>query len=130
MLIFPNAPNVFNAFASPGSTSWVLVGSSGTTYASVAACIAAGDQPYPKSNGTVGLDPGMKLQTLTLTSVNGGAAGSAFYFTKNNQTIPPTGTAGDFVNNAGMQIVIPGTIWQVWIKLTASTDTIQLMGQY
>lgn len=128
MLIFPLATGVLNAFAAPGSTSWVLVGTSGTTYTSVAACLAAGDQPYPKSNGTTGLDLGMKMQTLTLTSVNDGAAGSAFFFTKNSQTIPPT--AGDFVNNQGMQIVLPGHISQLWIKLTASGDTIECFGQY
>lgn len=128
MLIFPLATGVLNAFAAPGSTNWVLVGTSGTTYASVAACLAAGDQPFPKSNGTIGLDPGMKVQTLTLTSVNAGAAGSAFFFTKNSQTIPPT--AGDFVNNAGMQIVLPGHISQLWLKLTASGDTVECMAQY
>ena len=128
MLIFPHAPGVMNAFAAPGSTAWVLVGSSGTTYASVAACLAAGDQPYPKSNGTIGLDLGQKIQTLVLTSVNGGASGSAFFFTKNSQTIPPT--VGDFVNNQGMQIVLPGHISQLWLKLTAAGDTIEVFGQY
>lgn len=128
MLIFPLATGVLNAFAAPASTAWVLVGTSGTTYASVAACLAAGDQPYPRTNGTTGLDPGMKLQTLTLTSVNGNGAGSPFFFTKNSQTIPPT--QGDFVNSSGMQIVLPGHISQLWIKLTASGDTIECMGQY
>lgn len=128
MLIFPLATGVLNAFAAPGSTAWVLVGTSGTTYASVAACLAAGDQPYPRSNGTTGLDPGMKVQTLTLTSVNASAAGSAFFFTKNSQTIPPT--VGDFVNLSGMQIVLPGHISQLWLKLTASGDTIECMAQY
>lgn len=129
MLIFPLATGTFNAFAAPNSTNWVLVGTSGTTYASVAACLAAGDQPFPKANGTTGLDLGMKVQTLTLASVNTNAAGGAFYFSKNPQT-PPTGTAGDFVNSSGMQIVIPGNITQLWLKLTAATDTIECFAQY
>lgn len=130
MLIFPHSPNTVSAFAAPGSTSWVVVAMDGTTYTTTAALVAAGKTFFPYGNASVqGLDLGMKLQTLTLTSVNAGAAGSAFYFSKNPQ-VTPSGTIGEFVNNNGMQIVVPGTVWQIWIKLTASTDTIELFGQF
>ena len=124
MLIFPHAPNQITQQAVPGDTSWRIVASDGTTYTSTALMLAAGRVPFPS------LDPGMFLQTITLRSVNAGADGSPFYYAKNPNPTPPTGTNGQLVSGSGQQMVAAGNVWTVWVKLTAATDTIELLGQY
>lgn len=106
-----------------------MVASDGSTYTTVAALLAAGKQPFPKSDGTHGLDLGMKLQSVTLSSANAGAAGSPFYVAYNPQT-PPAGTAAEEIQPGGLYFTEGGHISQLWLALTAAGDTIDLLARY
>lgn len=130
MLIAPFSPNKFFQQSAPGVTTWVIIATDGTTYGTLALLRAAGKTPYPASNGTIGLDLGMKIQTLTMRSVtSAGADGSPFYCNINPE-VTPTGTNGQLISGSGQQFVHAGHIWTVWVSLTTSTDTIELLGSY
>lgn len=128
-IVFQHAPGKYALQVVPATTSWVVIASDGTTYATVALLLAAGKQPFPKSDGTRGLDLGMKVQSLTLSTVNTGAAGSAFYVAYNPQT-QPSGTAAELVQPGGVYFVEPGNITQLWVSLTASGDTLDILLRY
>lgn len=134
MLIFSQAPGKYPLQVAPATTSWVVIASDGTAYTTVALLLAAGKTPFPKTNrtnstpGTVGLDPGMKIQSITLNTVNAGAPGSAFYVEFNPQTAP-SGTAGEFIAS-GAYDVEPGHISQLWVSLTVAGDTLSILARY
>lgn len=128
MLIFNQAPGKYPLQVVPASTAWRVISSDGGAYATVAALLAAGKQPFPKSDGTIGLDLGMKIQSITLSTVNAGAPGSAFYVAFNPQT-PPTGTAAEFIAS-GAYDVEPGHISQLWVSLTVAGDTLDILARY
>lgn len=127
-LVFGHAPGKYPLQVTPGTTSWVVISSDGNAYTSVAALLAAGKTWFPRTNGTIGLDLGMKIQSITLSTVNAGAPGSAFYVAFNPQT-PPTGTAGEFISS-GLYDVETGHISQLWIGLTAAGDTLDILARY
>lgn len=128
MLVFGLASSKYALEVAPATTSWRVISSDGGAYATVAALLAAGKQPFPKSDGTIGLDPGMKLQSLTLSTSNAGAAGSGFYVAYNPQT-PPSGTAAEFIETT-VYFTEVGHIWQLWVSLTVSSDTLQILARY
>lgn len=128
MLILSQAPGKYALQVTPGTTSWVVISSDGNAYTSVAALLAAGKTWFPRTNGTVGLDLGMKIQSITISTVNSGAPGSAFYVAFNPQA-PPSGTAGEFISS-GVYDVETGHISQLWIALTAATDVINILARY
>lgn len=127
-LVFGLATGKYPLEVAVGSTSWRVISSDGNAYASVAALLAAGKQPFPKSDGTIGLDLGMKLQSVTLSTSSAGAPGSAFYVAFNPQTAP-SGTAGEFVE-AGIYFNETGHVSQLWVSLTASSDVLQILARY
>lgn len=128
-LVFGLATGKYPLQITPATTLWVIVASDGSTYTTKALLLAAGKQPFPKSDGTIGLDLGMKLQSVTLSSVNGGVAGSPFYVAFNPQA-PPSGTAAEGIQPGGIYFNETGHISQLWIALTASGDTIDILSRY
>lgn len=128
-LVFGLATGKYPLQLAPATTSWVIVASDGSTYTTKALLLAAGKQPFPKSDGTIGLDLGMKLQSVTLSSVNAGAAGSPFYVAFNPQT-PPSGTAAELIEPGGIYFNETGHVSQLWVALTTAGDTIDLLARY
>ena len=123
MLIFPHAPNKIGVQPVPSDTAWRIVASDGSTYTTVAALISMGKVPFPL------VDAGITIQTLTMRTINANADGSPFYFSINPQVVP-TGIAGQLVSGSGQQFVAPGSIWQLWVKLTAAGDTLDILAQF
>lgn len=127
MLVFGHAPNKIELNFAAGVATWVVISTDGVGYASLAALFAANKVPWPRSNGTVGLDPGMMLQSLTASTFNGTTDGSGFFLVVNSANAP---TNAEFVSGGGQKFTQAGQVWNVWVKLTDGTDTLALLGQY
>jgi hypothetical protein len=98
-------------------TTWHVVATDGTGYASVAAIIAAGKRPWPFLPG------GSMVNALSLESIAAaGGAGSQFYYAWNTTTTPTTGVSVV----TGVRQVSPGMVYNLWIMKTVATDVIEL----
>lgn len=100
----------------PGVDTWVIVGVSGTCYASKAALISAGDAAWPD------LDPGLNTAPMDLYVRNQSSSGSDFMIAFNETTTPSN---GQNVTGTGQEVVYPVSFWNVWLK-TNGSDSIGL----
>jgi len=121
-----HAPNRLTATNTDNSTNPLIIGISGTGYATLAACIAAGDRPFPfASASTPGLDTGMGCQSVTVENVTGARSISVAW----NTGVAPTADNMTLVPG-GSQFTIPGPVGNVWIIKSTGTDHVCLTALY
>lgn len=106
----------------PGDTNWHVIGvksGSLTLYSSVAALNTDGAKEFPNK------DQGYQNIMMNVHSLatGGTTAGSAMFFWFNTATAP---TYGKFVD-AGKDISVESNIYNVWVKMTASTDIAEIV---
>lgn len=114
---FVYAPNTVIVKDSVAATTWHKVGIDGTVVSS------ASNPQWPN------LDPGLFLQSLMFRSENAAADGSAFYIAFNLASAPVDAGA-ELVSASGQTIVVPGNVWNVWIRKTVAGDLVDLIGRY
>jgi len=124
--VFQYAPNRVYLDLSASSTTWNVVATDGTLYASIAALRTAGKSPWPN------LDPGGFLQFLSYRSTTStGIADGGPFGVAINQAAAPTDTTGSrLVSGSGQTINDPGPVYCIWIRKTTATDIVQLTGGY
>lgn len=120
---FPNTAPVVS-FA-PGVTTWVLAGKNGATYASLAACYAAGDIPWPGNELCVILG----MATLKVWA-SGGGDGSDFFYLTDPSPLPQNSVGGFPIRGTNQGFTLAGPIHQLWLRLTASSDQVYITGRY
>lgn len=109
------APNRVTVHGTTAVATWAVLGTNGTLYASIAACIAAGTTPFP------GLGPGIDPQCSSFSAENGaGALASAVYFATNRATAPTDDTADILL--PGMTADWTGPLYNVWFRKTVAGD--------
>jgi hypothetical protein len=106
MIVTSHAPNMKNTQDATATTTWHIV------------------------SGYPGLDLGVPLQSMTVESfTSAAAAGSAFFFATNLASAPSDDTKAVYVPG-GQPFTIPGGINNLWIRKTATTDLINIVGLY
>lgn len=124
IFVQPYAPNQRILHAITAATTWQMLATDGTGYATYAALQAAARTPWP------GLDPGADLQILNARSENAaGADGSSFYI-RFNTTVAPIDDEAELVSGSGQVLPIPGPIRTVWIRKLTGADEVILAGRY
>lgn len=113
---FTYAPNTITVKDAIADTSWHKIGVDGTA-------ASASNLPWPN------LDPGGFLQNLMFRSENAAADGGPFYIAFNLASAPAD-SAAEFVSGSGQTIVIPGNVWNVWVRKTVAGDSVDLIGRY
>lgn len=125
-----NRPNRTFLRETNAATGWLLLGQSGTGYATLAALIAAGDAPAPSS---ILPGPGFNSAGIQLTITNdggAGVAGSAFYVVVNPRFAPAVVPEGIEIGSGGSYGPIEGPFYQIWINKSVSTDRLTLAFAY
>lgn len=104
-------PNQIEVQYAPGNTNWNKV-------------LDANSNTFPA------LPPGCTLQGISLRTVatGGTSSGSPFQVAFNQASAPSFGylVGGE----DGADLVLPITVWNIWIKLTASTDKFEALGYF
>ena len=122
---FPTTDKSF-VWDTQNDTAWGVVATDGTHYPTIVLLQAAGKKQFPNN------DPGGFTELLTLRSVAGTTDGSGFFYMVNLIAAPDTLTPalpGEFVSGSGQTITTRGQVYNLWIKKTVGTDTIQISAQ-
>ena len=136
MLTQRQYPNRIELEVVPGVITWVVLATDGTTYATLAALVAAGKKAWPQSYTLSGvLQPGIDnftgLGPLTAQSDAAGSAGSAFYIEINQASAPSSDNPGALVLSGGSASYDDvASLYNVWVRMTSPSDKLRLTLRY
>ena len=106
-------------------TTWNVLASDGSGYATIAALVAASKTLFPD------LPAGMTARDFVVRTRNGVTDGSPFLFVTNRYDVGFGNLADDtardavaiFTSGGGQQFTEPGPIRTVWVRKTVAGDT-------
>lgn len=135
--IFPYAPNGIPIKETTSSTSWLMLGLSGTGYTSYAALVAASDAVYPSyadrknQHYRWSVEPGIFFNYFSFLSDGGaGVIGSAFYVTINHGAQTPTDAVDGIIIGSNDVGNFFGKVYNVWYRKTVASDSITFIPAY